>query len=181
MAARTQLERRAAELRAEVARHDRLYHLEGRPEISDAEYDALYRELVALEREHPELAVPDSPTQRVGAPLPEGRGFDQVRHKVPMLSIESLFTEEEVREFEQRILRFLQLESGAGLDWVVEPKFDGVSAALTYEHGRLVRGLSRGDGVIGEDISANLRTVRNIPLQLSEKKTPAPRDRKSVV
>ena len=158
---------RAAVLRAEILRHDRLYYTEGKPTISDAEYDRLYRELVQLEEEHPELVCPESPTQRVGAPLAEGQGFEKVAHEVPMLSIDSLFDAEEVGEFEQRILRFLNLESGAELDWVVEPKFDGVSASLLYEDGRLVRGVTRGDGAVGENITANLRTVRNIPLELS--------------
>src|SRR6266850_347984 len=96
--------RRARELREQILRHDRLYHVEGTPEISDAEYDRLFRELRALEEEHPELATDDSPTRRVGAPLPEGEGFATVEHAVPMLSIESLFTAEEVREFEGKIL-----------------------------------------------------------------------------
>jgi DNA ligase (NAD+) len=165
---------RAEELRRKVRHHDRLYFLEGRPEISDAEYDRLYRELVELEKAHPELVVPDSPTQRVGAPLPEGQGFDKVAHEVPMLSIESLFSADEVREFEKGLLRFLKLDSGDGLAWAVEPKFDGVSASLLYEDGRFVRGLTRGDGVLGEDVSANLRTVRNLPLRLSAETRPVP-------
>src|SRR5688572_9256705 len=99
---------RAVRLRAEIQRHDRLYHLEGRPEIADAEYDKLFRELQELEARHPELVTTDSPTQRVGAPLPEGQGFEKVRHEVPMLSIDSLFTAEEVREFEEKIRRFLK-------------------------------------------------------------------------
>src|SRR5262245_28865662 len=107
MAGEKQLARRAAELREEILRHDRLYHVEGRPEISDAEYDALFAELRQLEAEHPELATDESPTRRVGAPVPEGQGFATVVHEVPMLSIESLFGPEEVREFEGRILRFL--------------------------------------------------------------------------
>jgi DNA ligase (NAD+) len=175
MAERVHAADRARELRAELLHHDQLYHVEGRPQISDARYDALYRELVELERRHPELVVPDSPTQRVGAPLPEGQGFEQVAHEVPMLSIESLFEEPEVREFERKILRFLKLESGAELEWVVEPKFDGVSASLLYVDGLLQRGLTRGDGRVGEDVTANLRTVRNIPLRLSEEVRPAPR------
>src|SRR5580765_2747083 len=122
--------RRARELREEILLHDRLYHVEGRPEISDAEYDALFRELRGIEEEHPELVTEDSPTRRVGAPLPEGRGFATVEHEVPMLSIESLFTVEEVREFEARILRFLSLKDDSGLAWLVEPKLDGVSASL---------------------------------------------------
>ena len=174
MSARASPEKRARQLREEITRHDRLYHLEARPEISDAQYDQLFRELKELERQHPELLSPDSPTQRVGAPLPEGQGFARVRHEVPMLSIESLFTEEEVREFVERIPRFIKLASPDELEWVVEPKFDGASTSLLYERGRLVRGLTRGDGVVGEDITANLRTLRNLPLVLSDKRRPVP-------
>ncbi|MCC7013333.1 MAG: NAD-dependent DNA ligase LigA [Planctomycetes bacterium] len=157
---------RARALREELARHDHLYYVEARPEISDAEYDRLFRELVELERAHPELVAPESPTQRVGAPLPEGQGFRKQRHSVPMLSIESLFSDDEVREFEKRIRRFLVLDDALELDWVVEPKFDGASAALVYENGQLVLGCTRGDGEFGEDVTANLRTVRNVPLRL---------------
>jgi DNA ligase (NAD+) len=167
MAAPKGIEKRIAELRAEIRRHDRLYHVESKPEVSDAEYDALFTELKRLEAAHPGLVTPDSPTQRVGAPLPEGQGFKTVQHEVPMLSIDSLFSEEEVREFEARIVRFLGLPGGDGLDWAVEPKFDGVSAALVYEDGLLVRGAMRGDGVQGEEITANLRTIRNLPLALA--------------
>jgi DNA ligase (NAD+) len=163
---------RAAALREELARHDELYYSQGAPEISDADYDALFRELKGLEEAHPELATPDSPTQRVGAPLAEGQGFEKVAHELPMLSIDSLFDAEEVREFEERILRFLVLESGDELAWAVEPKFDGVSASLVWEGGVLVRGLTRGDGAVGEDITANLRTVRNVPMVLRGKGVP---------
>jgi len=169
------VEKRIAELRAEIRRHDRLYHVESKPELSDAEYDALFSELKRLEAEHPGLLTPDSPTQRVGAPVPEGQGFPTVKHEVPMLSIDSLFTNEEVREFEARIVRFLGLPNGEALDWAVEPKFDGVSAALVYEEGRLVRGAMRGDGVEGEEITANLRTIRNLPLVLAREGHAIPR------
>ena len=157
---------RAERLRAELTRHERLYYNEAKPEISDAEYDALFRELKAIEAEHEELVSPDSPTQRVGAPLPEGESFEKVEHEVPMLSIESLFGEEEVREFEEKLLRFIGEEEGGELEWVVEPKFDGVSASLIYEDGVFVRGVTRGDGRVGEDVTQNLRTVRNLPLSL---------------
>jgi len=167
--------RRLKDLREEIRRHDRLYHVEGRPEISDAEYDALFQELRRLEELHPELASDESPTRRVGAPLPEGQGFATVVHEVPMLSIESLFTPAEVREFEARILRFLGLESGDDLEWVVEPKLDGASASLLYVDGLFVRGATRGDGVRGEDITANLKTVRTIPLRLDDARRPVPK------
>ncbi|MCY3002119.1 MAG: NAD-dependent DNA ligase LigA [Planctomycetota bacterium] len=165
---------RAEELRAELARHDHLYYVLAKPAVSDAEYDRLFRELAELERTFPALVVPDSPTQRVGAPLPEGQGFEKRRHEVPMLSIDSLFSEEEVRDFEQKIRRFLTLPEGEPLDWVVEPKFDGASASLTYVDGVLVRGLTRGDGEYGEDVTTNLRTLRNVPLRLHEGERTAP-------
>ena len=163
----TEARERAAWLRGEISRHDRLYYNEAEPEIADSEYDALFLELKELEAEHSELVSPDSPTQRVGAPLPEGESFDKVEHEVPMLSIESLFGEEEVREFEERMLRFLGEESGVEMEGVVEPKFDGGSASLIYEDGVFVRGVTRGDGRVGEDVTQNLRTIRNLPLVLS--------------
>jgi len=174
MAASAQAKKRIEELRRTIRHHDRLYYTEGRPEIADAEYDRLFRELVELEEAHPELLVPDSPTQRVGAPVPEGQGFAKVRHEVPMLSIESLFDADEVREFEAGLLRFLKLERGDELVWRVEPKFDGVSASLTYEGGVFVRGVTRGDGAVGEDVTSNLRTVRNLPLRLNADRRPLP-------
>lgn len=174
MAAPTKAARRAEALRAELLRHDHLYYVDAAPQISDAEYDALFAELKALEAQHPELVVPESPTQRVGAPLPEGQGFERVPHATPMLSIESLFSADEVREFDLKAKRFLKLEEDADLDWVVEPKFDGASTSLLFEHGRFVRGVTRGDGAVGEDITANLRTVRTIPLCLSDEVRPVP-------
>lgn len=166
--------KRAAWLREELQRHNRLYYTESRPEVSDAEYDQLFRELQELELAHPELVSASSPTQRVGAPLPEGESFAKVEHVEAMISIDSLFAEEEVRDFEERIERFLKLENGDDLEWSVEPKFDGVSAALIYEGGVLVRALTRGDGRVGEDVTQNLRTVRNIPMALDTSTRPAP-------
>ena len=168
------LRQRIEALTKELRRHDHLYYVEGKPEISDAEYDRLFRELRELEAQHPELALPDSPIRRVGAPLPEGVGFAVVEHAVPMLSIDSLFSEDEVRDFEARILRFLSL-SDADLDWVVEPKFDGVSLSVVYEDGRLVRAVTRGDGERGEDVTANARTIRNLPVVLDASRRQAPR------
>ncbi len=166
--------KRIDELCRRILHHDRLYYVEGRPEIADAEYDRLFAELRELEREHPDLVRDDSPTRRVGAQLPEGQGFARVEHDVPMLSIDSLFDEQEVGEFVEGLLRFLNLESGDELEWVVEPKFDGVSASLLYSQGRFVRGLTRGDGRVGEDVTANLKTVRNLPMRLSEELRPVP-------
>jgi DNA ligase (NAD+) len=168
------LQRRVDELRRELRRHERLYYVEARPQISDAEYDRLFRELRDLELAHPELLTPDSPTQRVGAPLPEGQGLQKRRHELPMLSIDSLFSADEVRDFDKSIRRFLMLGDEAPLEWVVEPKFDGASTALIYEDGVFVRGVTRGDGEWGEDITANLRTVRNLPLRLSDDKRAVP-------
>ena len=148
--------------------YSRSYYVEGLSPVSDGEYDELYRELVGLEEQDPDHVLPESPTQRVGAPLPEGEGLKKVQHEVPMLSIESLFSAEEVREFEEKIGRFLGLESTADLVWSVEPKFDGISASLLYEDGLLIRCATRGDGRVGEDVTANLRTVRNIPLRLDD-------------
>lgn len=166
---------RAAALRAELLRHDRLYYVDGAPEVSDAEYDGLFRELKTLEAAHPELVVPESPTQRVGSALPEGQGFDKVEHAVPMLSIESLFAVEEVQDFVEKIQRFLGLGADEVLSWSCEPKFDGVSASVIYEDGRLVRGVTRGDGVVGEEVTANFRTIRNLPLTLDGSRRAVPR------
>jgi DNA ligase (NAD+) len=159
---------RVLELQRLLAEYSRLYHVEGVSQVSDVEYDRLYAELVALEEQHPELATESSPTRRVGAPLPDGQGLARVAHEVPMLSIDSLFAREEVVDFEEHIGRFLRFDEAQleQLAWVVEPKFDGVSASLLFEHGRLVRGLTRGDGEVGEDVTANLRTVRNLPVVL---------------
>jgi DNA ligase (NAD+) len=168
-----QVEQRVAELRAAIRRADQLYHNLGRPELTDAEYDRLYRELRELETAHPELVTADSPTQRVGAPLAKGSSFATAAHLAPMGSIESLMTAAEVHEFVARARRALDLDESAPLTWACEPKLDGVSANLVYEHGRLVRGLSRGDGATGEDLTQNLRTVRNLPLRLLGDAPPA--------
>lgn len=153
--------RRVAELREIIRHHDYLYYVKDRPEISDSEYDRLFSELVSLEQAHPDLVTPDSPTQRVGAaPLPE---LGKVRHEGPMLSLDSLVNREDVLAFDQRMKRELRVEQ---IDYTVEPKFDGLSVELVYDHGSFVRGSTRGDGMIGEDVTANLRTIRSLPLQL---------------
>lgn len=153
---------RVAELRALLAHHSYLYYTLDAPEISDAEYDALMRELQALEAERPDLVTPDSPTQRVGAePRPE---FSRVIHPEPMTSLEDAFDEEEVRAWYRRAQRLLGSEIRPL--FVVEPKIDGLAVALTYEDGLLVRGATRGDGRVGEDITANVRTIRNVPLRI---------------
>lgn len=156
-----------AALRARIARADDLYHNQARPELTDSVYDRLFARLRALEAEHPSLVTPDSPTQRVGAPLPGGSTIATFEHLMPMLSIDSLTSEEAVREFDQRTKRFLDLGDDATLRWAAEPKFDGVSANLLYTDGTLTRALSRGDGARGEDVARNVRTIRNVPLVLA--------------
>lgn len=157
-------EKKVRTLRHEIERHNRLYYVEDAPEITDAEYDRLFRELQALEAEHPELRSAASPTQRVGAaPLAE---FGEVRHRTPMLSIANAFDEEEVRAFDKRISQALGVET---IEYAVEPKFDGLAVSLTYRNGVFAQGATRGDGTTGEDVTANLRTVRSIPLSIAEK------------
>jgi DNA ligase (NAD+) len=153
-------------LRAAIRTADDQYYNRGHSDLSDAEYDALFVELRTLEAAHPELVTDDSPTQRVGAPLPKGGSFPTAAHLLPMGSIESLRTADEVREFDQRAHKLLGLDAGQPLAWFCEPKLDGTSANLLYEDGVLVRGLSRGDGEKGEDLTQNLRTIRNLPLRL---------------
>ncbi|MCW8130328.1 MAG: NAD-dependent DNA ligase LigA [Planctomycetota bacterium] len=155
---------RAAWLRGEIARHDRLYYVEQRPEIADPEYDRLYRELADLEAAHPDLRTPDSPTQRVGNELKGGEGFETVAHKKPMLSLDNTYNEEEVRKFDERVKRMLE---GRAPEYNVELKIDGAAVSLWYEKGLFTRGLTRGDGERGEDITRNLKTMRSIPLRLN--------------
>jgi DNA ligase (NAD+) len=174
MATSKETRERAQDLRDELLEYDRAYYVRGEPLVSDKEYDTRFRELQKLEADDPKLITPDSPTQRVGAPLEEGQTFEKLAHAVPMLSISSLFDPEEVRDFDDKVRRFLGLEADEPLEWSAEPKFDGVSAALVYENGNLIQGLTRGDGAIGEDIQRNLRTIDNIPLRLSDGDRPTP-------
>lgn len=153
---------RAAWLRGEIQRHDRLYYQQERPEISDSEYDRLFRELVELEEQHPDLKTLDSPTQRVGvAPI---AGFEQHTHGVAMLSLDNAFGEEELGAFDERVRRGLGVERVA---YFAELKFDGLSLSLTYADGLLVTATTRGDGAVGEVVTPNARTVRGIPLRLN--------------
>jgi len=154
---------RLNELRETIRRHDRLYYVEARPEIGDADYDALYRELEALERAHPEWITPDSPTQRVGgAPL---AAFRQVRHNPPMMSLDKTHSRDDLLDFDTFLRRQLPDEVW---DYVVEPKVDGVAFSLLYEDGVLTRAATRGNGEIGDDITANVKTIRSIPLRLAD-------------
>ena len=147
-------------LRAEIRRHEELYYVQAQPEISDAEFDALMLQLRELEAQHPELVTPDSPTQRVGGRPAEG--FATVRHAVPMLSLDNAYDEADLRAFDERVRK--GLGGAATAQYVCELKIDGLSLALTYEDGRLVRGATRGNGEQGEDVTANVRTIRAIPL-----------------
>jgi len=156
-----QARREAERLRALIRHHDRRYYVDAQPEISDQEYDRLYQRLRELEAAFPRLVTPDSPTQRVGGePL---KAFPVVRHRVPMLSMDNTYSHEELRAFDDRVRKFL---GGEPVSYVVEPKFDGVSVSLTYREGRLMRGATRGDGLQGDDITSNLKTIRAIPLTL---------------
>ncbi len=157
-------------LAQEIARHDELYYANSAPEIADAEYDALRRRNAAIEARFPGLVRPDSPSRRLGARPAEG--FAEIRHTVPMLSLGNAFEADEVREFHARIRRFLGLADDAVVETVAEPKIDGLSASLRYEGGRFVLGATRGDGVTGEDVSANLATVVDLPKQLKGAKVP---------
>ena len=154
---------RAAALREEVLRHERLYYVEDRPEITDAQFDALMRELVALEERYPDLATPDSPARRVGGAPAEG--FETVTHRIPMLSLENAYSWEEAETWRARVRRLLGREPSA---YVAELKIDGLSIALRYEGGALVRAATRGDGFRGEDVTSNVRTIRTIPLRVPE-------------
>ncbi|MCR4319799.1 MAG: NAD-dependent DNA ligase LigA [Candidatus Brocadiaceae bacterium] len=152
------------QLRDTIRYHDRKYYVENNPEITDYEYDQLLKELQRLEKLHPELITPDSPTQRVGGePITQ---FPTIEHRVPMLSIDNTYSDDELREFDQRIKRMTEIETHQDIEYVVELKIDGVAVTLSYENGLFVRGATRGDGFKGDDVSANLRTIRQIPLRL---------------
>ncbi len=156
-----QLAERAKWLREEITRHDRLYYVEARPQIADVEYDALWSELDALEHAHPELITPDSPTQRVsGEPI---EGFAKVRHNPPMRSLDKTYDRGELNQFD--VFLHQQLP-GKVWDYAVEPKIDGLSLSLLYRQGKLVRAATRGNGEVGDDITANVRTIRSIPLSI---------------
>jgi DNA ligase (NAD+) len=154
--------KRVEELRQEIRRHEELYYVQAAPEISDAQFDALMNELRSLEAKHPELLTPDSPTQRVGGRPTEG--FASVEHLQPMLSLDNAYDEADLRAFDERVRKGLALDTSPS--YVAELKIDGLSIALTYEDGRLVRGATRGDGVWGDEVTQNVRTVRAIPLSL---------------
>ncbi len=165
----TEVLEEATGLQRELRRHSRLYYYEGRPEITDAEYDRLFRRLQALEEAYPSLRTPDSPTQRVGAP-PQDK-FTTVRHVAPLLSLDSSEKAEDIRRFDERVRKALGDHPPV---YILEPKLDGASIELVYEEGVLVRAVTRGDGERGEDVTANVRTISTVPLRLRDTRRPPP-------
>jgi DNA ligase (NAD+) len=162
------VKKRILELRELISHHDELYHVLDRPEISDYDYDMLFSELQSLEGKHPELITPDSPTQRVGAaPLTT---FVKVRHRLPMLSLQNSYSKEDLLAFDERVRKFLKTDKE--ISYHCEPKFDGLAVELIYEKGLFVSALTRGDGEVGEDITANVRTIKSVPLKLNSPKPP---------
>ena len=168
--ARVEPAARVAELRAQIERAAKLYYEQDAPEMTDAEYDALFRELVDLEEAHPELRTPDSPTQRVGG-APSG-ALTEVRHSTPMLSLNNAFSLDELKAFDARARKLVGLGDGddaaAALRYVCELKIDALAVSLRYVRGRFVQGATRGDGLTGEDVTPNLRTIESVPKTLSE-------------
>ncbi|RKY42244.1 MAG: DNA ligase (NAD(+)) LigA [Candidatus Makaraimicrobium thalassicum] len=160
------IKKKIEELRKKIRGHNKLYYADGRPEISDARYDRLMEELRELEQAHPRYMSPDSPTQTIGAPVPEK--FKRVRHTSSMLSLESVNNEADVRRFD----RTCRKETGRDVDYICEPKFDGISIELVYENGRFIRGSTRGNGVTGEDVTLNLKTISGVPRCLKAEKPP---------
>lgn len=160
-------QKRILQLRDEINYHNYRYYVLDTPEIPDAEYDRLLRELQQLESEHPELITPDSPTQRVGAePI---KAFGQVKHKIPMLSLDNAFSDDKVSDFDRRVREKLNIDA---VEYVAEPKLDGLAISIRYEDGQLIQAATRGDGVTGENVTHNVRTIESVPLRLYGKKYP---------
>src|SRR4249919_4191887 len=165
-----QAEREHARLEVEIKAHDERYYQKDAPTVSDAEYDALRRRYNAIEAKFPDLRTLDSLSRKVGAA--PSRGFAKVRHAVPMLSLDNAFSDEDVSDFVGRIRRFLNLKEDEKLVFTTEPKIDGLSMSLRYEDGALVRAATRGDGEEGEDVTANIKTLKEVPHQLKGKNPP---------
>src|SRR5262245_2541200 len=159
-----------ARLQDEISEHDRRYYINDAPTVTDAEYDALRKRYIALEERFPDLRTADSLTLQVGV-APTGR-FAKVRHAVPMLSLDNAFAEEDVTRFVERIRRFLKLAEDEPLAFTAEPKIDGLSMSLRYEGGELTVGATRGDGAEGEDVTANIKTLKDVPQRLKGKDVP---------
>lgn len=164
------LQRQLEALRRQIDQHNERYYLHDRPIISDAAYDQLFRELQAIERAHPGLVTPDSPTQRIGAAPRNQSGFNPMQHSAPMHSIDNAFTNQEIEAWERRVRQ--ALGKTTSLIYTAEPKYDGASVNLRYQDGTLVQAGTRGDGMTGEDITANMRTIPSVPLQLQGKHWP---------
>src|SRR5947209_10523366 len=159
------IQKKIEALREKIRHHEYRYYVLDAPEISDADFDKLMNELKRLEAKHPELTTPDSPTQRVGGKPREG--FVKARHSSPMLSLDNAYTEQELRDWERRVH---ELSGRTDVEYMCELKLDGMSMALRYADAQLERGITRGDGSVGEDVTLNVRTVRSIPLSVSKEK-----------
>src|SRR5690349_10025540 len=157
-------------LALEIGLHDKRYYQQDAPSVSDAEYDELRKRNAAIEARYPELIRANSPSKRVGAA--PARGFAKVRHRVPMLSLDNAFSDDDVRDFVERIRRFLRLSAEEPIAFSAEPKIDGLSISLGYEGGDLVSGATRGDGTEGEDVTANIRTLADVPKRLKGRRIP---------
>ncbi len=164
--------RKIEELRELINYHNWRYYVLNDPVISDAEYDELFRELQELEERFPEFVTPDSPTQRVGAPIQEG--FKPVPHSIPMLSLQDARNEDEIREFDARVKRFLNLPPDAEVEYAAEPKYDGLSCEIVYRDGKIEVASTRGDGYTGEDVTPNVKTIKTVPLRLIKEEIPVP-------
>ena len=151
-----------------INKYNKFYYDKSNPSVSDQEYDQLRKDIIKIEEQYPELLKKDSPSQSVG--FKPSRNFKKIKHKVPMLSLSNAFDEEDLKNFEKKILNFLSLKENTEIEYSSEPKIDGISASLTYIKGILVTGLSRGDGIEGEDITENLKTIRDIPKKNKFKK-----------
>ena len=157
---REEARQRISELSAEISRHNHNYYVLSRPVITDYAFDMLLEELIRLEKEFPEFADPDSPTQHVGGDIT--REFRQVQHKYPMLSLSNTYSEDEVRDFDARVHKLIAEE----VEYVCELKFDGVAIGLTYRDGQLIQAVTRGDGIQGDDVTTNVKTIHNVPIHL---------------
>ena len=157
-----QAKKRIEDLSQQLEEHNYKYYVLSNPSISDYDFDMMLEELIKLEKQYPQFASPDSPTQRVGGQIT--KSFKAVKHKYPMMSLGNTYNEEELKDFDERVRKVI----GDDFEYVCELKFDGVAIGLTYKHGRLVQAVTRGDGVQGDDVTANARTIRSIPLKLKD-------------
>ncbi len=167
MQTKPQVKKEIESLRIQIQDHCYKYYVEDDPDISDAEFDSLYAQLIKLESQFPDLITPESPTQRVGSET--NKAFNQVKHLHPMLSLNNVFTFDDLTAFDKRLCDEIGVKE---IEYSAEPKFDGLAVSLMYEEGRLILGATRGDGVVGEDVTHNLKTIKSIPLKLEGKNIP---------